>query len=160
MRQFGFLIAGICAFIAFVMLYLWLNGLALTWQAVVFGALPGLAGVLTNMWFARRRERQERRMLPRAPGKPANGLLGAGALLLFCGVMVFVSGWRLIDAVLTGRVTVSTTPDIYTAWASNPWGFAFTLALGIVIALFFLVGVIVSIFMIGDAIERRRFARR
>lgn len=107
--------------------------------------------MLSSSWFARREVRREQ-----ATGKPASDFLISIFAMLFGGAGVIVGAWRIVDAFATGRVIVSLSPDTYTTWSANPWGFAVAMGLGFLGVVLFLCFFVLGLVLQWDWFLRRR----
>ncbi|WP_404333995.1 hypothetical protein AB2M62_11955 [Sphingomonas sp. MMS12-HWE2-04] len=101
-------------------------------------------------WSSRHEARRER-----ALGRPRGSLLVSVFCLLAGGAGSAFWTWKAIGALRTGQVAVASTPEVFTAWSTNPWGFVATLAAMIVGIAVFLV-----MFVGGMAMTWLSFARR
>lgn len=145
----------VCAGVAVEGLFRWSNGLELGWGWAGYRAAMLVLILLVTGWANRREARRER-----ASGG-ANGSVGGGVFaLVFGGAGLFVWGWRAVEALLTGRIIVSTTPDIYTVWSANRRGFAVAFGLDVLAVLFFLAIFAVGVLIVGDWLARREMAAR
>lgn len=131
-------------------LFRWSNGLELGWSWVAYRAAILGAIVLTSAWFSRRDAKRAN-----AGNTAHDGIWVSIFALLFGGAGAVVSGWRGVDALLTGRVIVSTMPDSYTAWSDNPGGFAVAMGLGVLVFAFFLAFFAGGIFLMVEHVARR-----
>ncbi|MFZ5747019.1 MAG: hypothetical protein ACOY45_05095, partial [Pseudomonadota bacterium] len=84
-----------------------------------------------------------------------SGLLTAIFALLFGGFGVAVWSWRTVDGFRTGKMLVALSPDRFTAWSSNPSGFAAAATLGILGVALFLIFLVTGAFLLMDWFRRR-----
>lgn len=150
---FGLLV---CAAVAVEALFNWSNGLELGWGWAGYRAAMLVLILLVTAWSSRREARRERA----SGGGSKSGVGGGVFALVLGGSLAFVWGWRAVEALLTGRIIVSNTPDIYTAWSANPRGFAIALALDVTAVLFGLAILVVGVMIVGDWLARREMAAR
>lgn len=145
-----FMLLLIGAVISIELLYRWSNDLELSWSWLGYRAGMLAVIILMNsliLW------RERRRGL--SGGKQGGGILSAIVALLMGGALLGVFGWRVVDALWTGQVVISTTPDTYTAWSANPLGFAMAVGFHVLATAFALLLFAGGIYLMGDYFSRR-----
>lgn len=152
MPYFFFTGLAVGAIIGVEALYRWSNDLALTWEWAAYRALFFGVVMLVSHWFSRR-EARKARTGPSSGG----GLFIAGFWILFGGVATVAWAWRCVDALLNGKIIVSSSgPDVYTFWAINPGGFAFSVTMAFLAALLFFVMFLLGVMFAWNAIRARK----
>jgi hypothetical protein len=145
----------VVAAVAVEALFRWSNGLDLTWSWLGYrtAVLTCIVGV--SAWSSRRDAKRS------DAGRAADDDIWTSIVLLLFGGAGFVFWtWRGIDALLTGRVIVSTVPDTYTIWSANPTGFAVAMGLGMLADAFFLLLFVGGIVLGWQYFSRRRRSAR
>lgn len=157
MRRLLFFCMFIGACLTVEALFRWSNALELGWGWLAYRAAFYLTIFAATNWS---QWRDRKRM-------GASGIVASSPkawmiilALLFGGAGAVVSAWRAAEAVLTGRISVSTTPEIYTGWSANPQGFAIALGLDVFVFLTFIAFFAAGLWMAGDYLARRRFRLR
>lgn len=136
--------------IAIEALFRWSNGLEMGWSWVAYRTGILAIAALASALFSRSDARRIRRT-----GLSNRSIWTPIFLLLFGGVGFVVWTWRVIEALLTGQVIVSTSPEVYTAWSANPAGFLVAMGFGVLGTLFFLLLFVGGIFFMWDYIRSR-----
>lgn len=131
-------------------LFRWSNSLELDWAWLGFRAMTLGSIFLISGWATRRAGRREART-----GKPGSGLLTAIFALLFGGIGLAVWSWRTADGFRTGKMLVALSPDRFTAWSSNPSGFAVAATIGILGVAVFLIFLVAGAFLLMDWLRSR-----
>ena len=130
--------------------YRWSNALELSWswlglRSGMFATIM-LASFLGSRW-ERRRER--------AGHSDGNSIAWPLFSLVLAGTGSIVWTWTVVDALMTGRIEVSRTPELYTSWSANPWGFAVAMALALLGAMLLLLFTVANILIIWNNVRAR-----
>lgn len=136
--------------VAIEALFRWSNNLELGWNWLAWRAAILTLTVLISALFSRRDSTRIRKtgLSNKSMWMPAFMLLSGGA-----GLAVW--GWRVVEALLTGQVIVSRSPEAYTGWSANPTGFLVAMGLGILGVAFCLLLFVGGVFFLWDYIRSR-----
>ena len=131
-------------------LFRWSNGLEMGWGWVAYRASILAITALASALFSRSDARRIRR-----DGLSNRSIWTPIFLLMFGGIGFVNWTWRVVEALVTGQVIVSTDPEVYTAWSANPAGFLIAMGFGVLGVLFFLLLLVGGIFFMWDYVRSR-----